>query len=384
MLGHWVQKSGDGYISIRDHFLVDKNDFNAPLAYTFDDENRMWYQRTPDNFVDRSTGWEGISLPFEAEVVTTNVKGELTHFYEDSKVGHEYWLREFKGNVLQKQVNNVPVEGVYTADFNPLAKGNNTKEYGNTFLWDYYYSQDAYQDQNTDEYQKQYYSADYLDNLYPVTDYPYADKGTPYLVGFPGSTYYEFDLSGTWTPKNTLHAPNTIASPGKQTITFASAKQVTIGVSDSEKSGVDAGSKYAFMPTYLNDPEVAGTAIYALNNDGSSFDETVASAGTVFAFRPYFKASANAGARRITFNSAGGMLPAEPANEDLGDGMLRIFAKKDRIVAVSTLLEPTLVRIHTVSGIHVTTFTIQPGETIETPVGTKGVYIVNQKKLVVK
>lgn len=384
MLGHWVQKSSNGYVAVRDHFLVDKNDFNAPLAYTFDDDNRMWYQRTPDNFVDRSTGWEGISLPFEAEVVTTNVKGELTHFYEDNKVGHEYWLREFKGNVKQKKVNNVPVEGVYTADFNPLAKGTNTKEYGNTFLWDYYYSQDAYQDQNTDEYQKQYYSADYLDDLYPVNDYPYAAKGTPYLVGFPGSTYYEFDLSGTWTPKNTLHAPNTIASPGKQTITFASAKKVTIGVSDSEKGGVDAESNYAFMPTYLNDPETAGTAIYALSNDGSGFDQTVAGAGIVSAFRPYFKASAKGNARRLVFNSAGGMMPAEPANEDLGDGMLRIFAKKDRIVAVSTLHEPTLVRIHTVSGIHVTTFTIQPGETIETPVGTKGVYIVNQKKLVVK
>ena len=83
--GHWVQKSGSGdYMALRDHQLVDKQDFNAPMRYTFDsytdNENvehgyRMWYQRNPDNFAGQEkdmdengnpvlrsdAGWESIS-----------------------------------------------------------------------------------------------------------------------------------------------------------------------------------------------------------------------------------------------------------------------------------------------------------------------------------
>ena len=86
--GHWVQKmanpANDGikYESVNDHFLVDKNDFNAPISYKFASDKRMWYQRTPDDdeFVtltqDALTkGWQGISLPFTAELVTTQQKG---------------------------------------------------------------------------------------------------------------------------------------------------------------------------------------------------------------------------------------------------------------------------------------------------------------------
>ena len=111
--GHWVQKQGDGsFLAKNDHLLIDKQDFNAPIAYKFTADKRMWYQRKPDNYVgqkrngsfDNYTGWEGISLPFKAELVTTDVKGEITHFYSGSwsskngshsKIGHEYWLREF-------------------------------------------------------------------------------------------------------------------------------------------------------------------------------------------------------------------------------------------------------------------------------------------------
>ena len=102
--GHLVQSD---LTATNDHLLVDKQDFNAPMAYTFDASHRMWYQRRPtDNeFVDHNQGWQGISLPFTAELVTTNDKGEITHFYSGSetskngtgtKIGHEYWLRELQ------------------------------------------------------------------------------------------------------------------------------------------------------------------------------------------------------------------------------------------------------------------------------------------------
>ena len=164
--GHLVQSD---LTAIGDHLLVDKQDFNCPIAYDFTGGKRMWYQRKPENFVDRSKGWEGISLPFTAELVTTHQKGEITHFYSGSessangtgaKIGHEYWLREFNGiNVETRATGLEPPndkEDVAVANFNyPNATGAD-KTYSNTFLWDYYYSESLGQDKNRDIYQEYY------------------------------------------------------------------------------------------------------------------------------------------------------------------------------------------------------------------------------------
>ena len=100
--GHLVQSD---LTATSDHLLIDKQDFNCPISYTFGTGKRMWYQRNPDLFVDLTKGWETVSLPFTAELVTTQQKGEITHFYSGSrsvdengtKIGHEYWLREYIG-----------------------------------------------------------------------------------------------------------------------------------------------------------------------------------------------------------------------------------------------------------------------------------------------
>ena len=387
--GHWVQLTDAGYMAQRDHFLVDKEDFNCPILYTFSSDKRMWYQRDPRDmrYVDRTKGWEAISLPFQAEVVTTPDKGELTHFYQGSTTGHEYWLREFNGNLQQKKdANSQPVEGVYTADFNPLAAGMNRKEYTNTFLWDYYYSKDSYQDKNTDQYQQQYYSEDYLRRKYPVSDYPYPLVGSPYIVGFPGATYYEFDLSGTWEPKN-RYQNGEIESKGKQAITFASAPGVAIGMSDGELQGV-AKSNYTFTPTYLNDPEVAaGTDVYLLDAEGASFKKTAAADVKITAFRPYFTAPTGTnparqtrGVEQIVFSQSNNQFGVEehgdPSQGELNGG-LRAYAKKHKIVVESSLHLPVEVRIVNTAGITVNTFTLESGESVETRVNNSGVYIVH-------
>ena len=152
----------------------------------------MWHQRTPELFVDTLQGWEGISLPFTANIVSTHQKGELTHFYRDAngeptdmgRRGHEYWLRQFNGNLQQKKkADGTDETGVYTADFPaPSTVTDYNKEYNNTFLWDYYYSWDARKDANSDLYQ-QYYNT-------PQTykGYPRLTQATPYIIGFPGET----------------------------------------------------------------------------------------------------------------------------------------------------------------------------------------------------
>ena len=185
-------------IATSDHLLVDKEDFNAPIAYSFDGSHRMWYQRKPEDqeFVDFTKGWQGISIPFTAELVTTDDKGEITHFYNTNdplqnsqngtKIGHEYWLREL--NAIQEET--VSETKVAKASFLYPDASSGSKTVTNTFLWDYYYENtDVHKqkDKNTDTYQT------YYNGNRDYAGYPLLASGTPYIIGFPGQTYYEFN-----------------------------------------------------------------------------------------------------------------------------------------------------------------------------------------------
>jgi len=407
--GHWVQLTANGYRATRDHLLIDRQDFNAPIAYTFNSGQRMWYQREPDSFVDRKMGWEAVSLPFSAELVTTDGKGEITHFYSGSaeskngtgtKVGHEYWLRELTENgqmtekssgILEAKLHYPSGEAGTTSDV--LLK----KDVENTFLWDYYYKGVSHKqhDLNSDDYQT-YYSDAREYKLYPMVT-----KGTPYVIGFPGSTYYEFDLSGNFEAKTTAESNPVLLT--KQVITFASADTgITIGVSDDEMAGVSnkySSDTYTFKPSYLNEAFKAGSDIYTLvseydsNSDNkadcSSFVKVPAAPALnadpvpdteVYAFRPYFTGP-TAGARvtrSIVFSNEDSQLRGND-DRNLNDeetGCLSAYSKKRKIVVESSLREAAEVSILNTAGITVATFTIQPGETIETRVNISGIYVI--------
>ncbi|MBQ8989261.1 MAG: hypothetical protein IJ067_06190 [Prevotella sp.] len=380
--GHLVEKTEGAFTTSRDHLLVDKQDFNCPIAYTMGSGQRMWYQRTPDRFVNQEKGWDIVSLPFTSELVTTQDKGEITHFYRGSTTGHEYWLREYNGI----DANATVPAGELAAKFTyPSATETRDKTDGNTFLWDYYYSKDSYWDKNVDEYQKTYYNSPRQYDGYPL-----AHAATPYLIGFPGETYYEFDLSGNWTPENRINS-GVILSKGRQTISFVSKEGVQIGISDNENGTTQDG--YTFRANYLNDPEIgAGKTAYLLDTDGDSFDktETVAT-GAISAFRPYFvnPADASGGTRgkdvtrqpdktqRIIFSGEIPSLGNATAIRDLGVGEDLIVKGGKKKIAVESQLRYTAdVRIVTPAGITLKTFTIQPTEYVETRVETAGVYIV--------
>ncbi len=389
VFGHLVK---DDLKATSDHLLVDKKDFNCPISYTFDSGKRMWYQRTPDLFVDLTKGWETVSLPFTAELVSTQDKGEITHFYSKSqsidangtKIGHEYWLREYKG--IGTPPSGSPA-GVLTAVFNfPDATGT-TKTVGNTFLWDYYYNATAghnHQDANTDTYQTYYQTSRTL------TEYPLLAKAQPYIVGFPGKTYYEFDLSGEWTAKNTASpAPAQLA---KQTISFVSESGIAIAVSDGEMSAT-AVDGYTFVPNYMS-KKVDG---YLMNVTGSSFDVTPTGGAATVPFRPYFVAGsvgARQNARSILFDSSDSSFAfgddKDPSGDSFGEGDLVFTIRKHMISVTSSLRREADVRIVNMSGLTIAAFTIQPGETIDTNIGVGGVYMVRadggriQKKLAVR
>ena len=385
VFGHLVQSN---LKATSDQLLVDKKDFNCPLSYTFDTGKRMWHQRIPDNYVSLTKGWSTVSLPFTAELVSTQDKGEITHFYSGSpsvdangtKVGHEYWLSAYNG---QKANTNPETDGFFTAAFNYPTSGDvEDKQVDNTFLWDYYYSKNVQKDANTDIYQTRYQKGR------TMTGYQLLSAAQPYMIGFPGKTFYEFDLSGEFVAKNT--ATTAPAQLDKQTISFVSVPGITIAVSDDETSA-SAIDGYKFMPNYMS-KKVVG---YLMNQDGNSFNITPDGGSASVPFRPYFVTDPSSGVKEMTRSIAFDTSIAfgedkDPSGDDFGEGNL-VFTIHNRTLCVtSTLKNEADVHVYSVSGLLITTFTIQPGETVNTNIPVAGVYIIRaangriQKKIAIK
>ena len=264
------------------------------------------------------------------------------------------------------------------ADFQKPAVGEETKSFTNTFLWDYYYQYGNRKDVNTDDYQN-YYS-----ESHSYVGYPYTKAGTPYIVGFPGDYYYEFDLSGSFVPEYTAGWPGS-RTLDRQTITFASETGVQIGVSDDELTGVKVGN-YTFRPNYAATP--LSTPSYVLNADGSSYDK--AETTITMPFRPYFTSTSNgARTRSIVFGDEGSQLGGDEDPSHSGQNLI-ITTREHKIIVESQLRYVTDVRIVNTAGITMKTFTIKPGEVVETYMINAGVYIVQStdarytKKLAVK
>ena len=412
--GHWVQKKADAtgnikYESMNDHLLADKNDFNAPMAYEFQNTKRMWHQRTPMNYVDRTSGWEAISLPFIADMVTTDTKGEITHFYSgseksknsDNKIGHEYWLRELNESKDLTLKTETPL--TLTAEFHyPIGKSTDPdKTVTNTFLWDYYYRAAAghnQKDKNKDTYQE------YYKNPRTYSNYARLTNGTPYLIGFPGITYYEFDLSGQFEVR-TAYSPQP-ARIKQQVITFVSDTGSLIDVSDQELKEMEKtvkynGAEYIFKPSYLNEElaaypaEPAASTTYdvnfALNEAGNSFALVNGTAKSIDAFRPFFtgkKTAPAAGAREFNYIEFGNVTDGtmEPDEDVMGreNGFLEIYARGREIVTTSHLKNKITVHIVNATGALLASYSLEPGKTVVTPVTAPGTYIVNKKKLYIK
>ena len=132
------------------------------------------------------------------------------------------------------------------------------------------------------------------------------------------------------------------------------------------------------MPNYMS-RTITG---YLMNQDGNSFDQTPAGGSAATPFRPYFEAASpnQAGARSILFANIdspfdfGGS--SDPSGDDFGDGDLVFAVRRHTISATSSLRDKADVHIYNVGGLAVTSFTVQPGETVETHIPVAGVYII--------
>ena len=377
--GHLVTKNGTSYVANYDHFLVDKQNFNVPIAYKFAKGMCMWYQRTPEDgvtpeddgrFADGTgKGWDVICLPFTADWVTTHQKGEITHFYGNDTKMHEYWLRELKDVVSTDAEGSTKIT---KAEFErPASSGNSSYTAENDFLYEYYYSKNSSNDANNDKYQGYYAS----DRVY--SGYTKLTANTPYIIAFPGKNYYEFDMSGKFEPQNTI---SNIDKLDKQVVTMVSESGATIGVTDTSDKAKKIG-KYTFKGVFQQEALNSG---YLITNIGDSFDAVSSGALTV-PFRGYLvkETGGSQVAPKRVFISGASEKVEDPMKDAVERG-LTIYGMRGSICIESTLEFETTVDIYQPNGQKVSSVIVKPMSKEIVQVPEKGVYVVRNRKIMVQ
>lgn len=287
--GHHIFKNNadDGYTTSLLHLVertpedknsegdkCENNDFCAPIPFTV--TNHAWYVRKPMYYAEDATGaWEGICLPFTAQKVMASLNGEITHFYGDKYLHHEYWLR---GLTEVNTTNNTATfqrPGTTAGLFQ--AEGAESKDYtfnNNFFVTTYgehFYNKDA----------NPYYS-----NQQEYKNYQLLTKGIPYLVRFPGYHYYEFDLSSKFYNNilNTNESSQTVTfhAFGNENETEPADKAIVIPITQAMTTQHNG---YYHVGSFAA-TKVANGTIYGMNAVGTAFDDA-STLQTVMPFRTY-------------------------------------------------------------------------------------------------
>lgn len=294
--GHHIVKTGETYATPFLHLVertaknensegetCNNNDFCVPLEFSV--TNHAWYVRKPMLYAENTTGaWEGISLPFTVQKAEASLNGEITHFYGEDNLHHEYWLRGLTGVNETEKTATFQRPGTGTGLFNNA---------GNTTRMDYTFHNTFF----VDTYGKWLYNNvenPYYGETQTLTGYLPLLAGVPYIVRFPGERYYEFDLSSKFY-NNLLNKKK-----DPQTITFHAyanmEPQKSVIVIPITKDMQTVSDGYAHRGTFAA-KKVANGGIYALNTEGTAFSNT-ATSQTVMPFRTYLTTeSTNAGAR---------------------------------------------------------------------------------------
>lgn len=269
---HLVERTPEGKNSEGDK--CENNDFCAPIPFTV--TNHAWYVRKPMYYAEDATGaWEGICLPFTAQKVKASLNGEITHFYGDKYLHHEYWLR---GLTEVNTTNNTATfqrPGTTAGLFQ--AEGAESKDYtfnNNFFVTTYgehFYNKDA----------NPYYS-----NQQEYKNYQLLTKGIPYLVRFPGYRYYEFDLSSKFYNNilNTNESSQTVTfhAFGNENETEPADKAIEIPITQAMTTQHNG---YYHVGSFAA-TKVANGTIYGMNAVGTAFDDA-STLQTVMPFRTY-------------------------------------------------------------------------------------------------
>ena len=183
-------------------------------------------------------------------------------------------------------------------------------------------------------------------------------------------------MSGNFVPE---HTATSIGKLDKQVVTFVSEVGATIGVTDNAdlvEPDNDDDNGYNLVGTYQT-KDIDG---YLINADGSAFVK--ANAQSSVPFRGYLTTATSGGARKIFIG--GGVESVEEPEEDVATGELVVYGVKGGICIESTLEHATTLVIYRTSGQIVARVKVLPMTTEVVPMPSQGVYIVNNKKIMVR
>ena len=274
----------------------DNNDFCVPIPFSV--TNHAWYVRKPSLYAKDANGaWEGICLPFTVNKAEASLNGEITHFYGEDTQHHEYWLRGLTSvDVDQKDGKTLvatfqrpgTASGLFqNGDSGSTESTGNGESTGKAASLDYifenHFFENTYGDLLYNKEENPYYTQQHT-----YKGYQPLKAGIPYVVRFPGESFYEFDLSSAFY--NNLKN----AKEPAQTITFHAFGESYTGDDAKAKGAIvipktadmqTAASGYAHMGTFAA-REVAEGAVYGMNAQGTAFEDA-STLTTVMPFRTY-------------------------------------------------------------------------------------------------
>ena len=403
------------------------NDFCVPISFTV--SNRAWYTRQPAKYAESDNdAWEGVVLPFTVNKTEASLNGEITHFYgmpkytqadvtkglvtgdkvgqdmlpehNDKTLHHEYWLR----GLVTIDASN----GKTTATFQRPGTDGEDGLFVNTaqtaaritsFAFNNQWFKDTYQSCNYNWNDASNQNRWYNDS-HTYADYLPQTANVPYIASFPGSRYYEFDLSSQFYDM-VFH--NGVKTNDPQTITFNAYgpesdeenKSATVSIPVTPVMTTAAGegaNAYNHIGTYMLTEQ--SETVYSMNDAGTAFDSNTAA---VLPFRTYMttgvisdsKAAGPQLAKQIFIGSLGAARQEkigsdeQPGDPDKGvkGPHLYIYPKGKRVIIDSTY--PTTLQMYTIGGNLMRIFDVRPG--INTYSGfLPGIYIFGTTKLLVK
>lgn len=395
--GHHVVADGDGFTTQLLH-LVERaetsdpnNDFCVPNAFSV--TKRAWYTRQPALYAESNNdAWEGICLPFTVDKAEASLNGEITHFYgtpteeeladpaiNQHTLHHEYWLRGLVSMTTDdgKTTGVFQRPGTESGLFVDAAQSTGVYKYTNDFFTNTYEPR-AYNDipgQN-----------DWYTEEHTFTDYIPQAANVPYVVSFPGTRYYEFDLTSQFFNKTYGYIEGSSSFRKPQTVTFnaygpdseKSSEVVTIPVTPTMQTVISGTKTYSHIGTFL---ELQNPDIYCINDAGTSFVSS--SASQVLPFRTYMSATSSS-KRLVNAIHIGTLaddaleeIEAAPDSEITGQH-LRIYSNGKKVIIDSNF--STSLSMFTANGSLVRVFDVIPG--VNTYKGFQpGIYIVGNKKL---
>ena len=324
--------------------LVDKQAFNAPIEFSV--IGKSWYVRNPETetgYVEEvGTAWGSICLPFDVEKSTLSegihqyrtdtgadlgVKKNITFFYgtpaegtavkdNNNTLRHHYWFREFKsisGN-----------QATFERPENSIANGGFA----------------AYK---------------------------------PYIVSFPGSRYYEFDMTG-------------------QTITFEKTKNASIAVTDDAVDAATTGKPYhvAFTNEEASASKYAITIGETGDNQGMKFEKNQ----PIYAFRGYMTQGNVIGAKANSLTLDDDViyistdirsiesLDEDENSADVAGEYLRVYDAGNHSIGIESSYD-TKLTVYTSAGQIARILDVRAGNSKYSGFAS-GIYIIGQKKLSVK